>query len=72
MAQGSIADGMEDVKIVDSEDGGRNGFVAYGGGANGCGVREIGPGAARAVDRASEAFTNELDGEGKNGREELA
>ena len=71
MTQGSITDGMKDSKIVDGADGGKNGFAAYGGGADGSGVREVGLG-ARAADRASEAFTNELDGEGKNGREELA
>ncbi|KAM0795291.1 hypothetical protein BDR22DRAFT_826147 [Usnea florida] len=74
MGRASIADGMKDVKMVDGVDGGRNGFAAYGGagaGENGSGVREIGPG-ARAVDGPSEAFSNELDGVGRNGRGELA
>ena len=72
MGQGSIAYDM-DVKAVAGDDGGKNGFAVYGdgGGADGYGVRQVGLG-ARAADRASEAFENELDGEGKNGREELA
>ena len=70
MGQGSIAYDMKDVKVV-AGDGGKNGFAAYDGGVDGSGVWEVSPG-AHADDRASEAFTNELHGEGKNGREELA
>ena len=65
---------MKDVKNVDGVDEGKNGFAVYGGDggdADGYGVRDIGPGAF-AADRASETFTNELHGEGKSGREELA
>ena len=70
MGPGSIAGAMKDVKMVAGEDGGKNGVAAYGG----AGIGEIGHGPRAGDDafRASEAFTNELDGSGKSGREELA
>ena len=74
VGQDSIADGMRDVKAFDGVDGGKNSFAAYGGGGDGSGVWEVGPG-TRAADhssRVSGTFTNELHGEGKSGREELA